>query len=73
MNSALHDTLSVTKRLKESGMAESQAEAVAATTHGSNVGAIIGRPYGFRRALRRPFNGIIRERSFCLTPALGES
>ena len=39
MNNALHDTLSVTRRLKESGMENSQAEAVAETTHRSIVAA----------------------------------
>ena len=35
MNNALHDTLSVTKRLKGAGMNEPQAEAVAKAIHGS--------------------------------------
>ena len=39
MNNALHDTLSATRRLKESGMENSQAEAVAETTHRSIVAA----------------------------------
>ena len=39
MNNALHDTLSVTRRLKESGMENSQAEAVAESTHRSIVAA----------------------------------
>ena len=39
MNNALHDTLSVTKRLKESGMGNSQAEVIAEVMHGSIVNA----------------------------------
>ncbi len=35
MSNALHDTLSVTKRLKGAGMNEPQAEAVAEAIHGS--------------------------------------
>ena len=35
MDNALHDTLSVTKRLKGAGMNEPQAEAVAEAIHGS--------------------------------------
>lgn len=35
MNNALHDTLSISKRLKGAGMNEPQAEAVAGAIHGS--------------------------------------
>ncbi len=35
MNKALHDTLSISKRLKSAGMNEPQAEAVAGAIHGS--------------------------------------
>ena len=35
MNNALHDTLSISKRLKGAGMNEPQAEAVAEAIHGS--------------------------------------
>ena len=35
MNDALHDTLSISKRLKGAGMNESQAEAVAEAIHGN--------------------------------------
>ena len=35
MNNALHDTLSISKRLKGAGMKDPQAEAVAGAIHGS--------------------------------------
>ena len=35
MNNALHDTLSISKRLKGAGMNEPQAETVAEAIHGS--------------------------------------
>ncbi len=35
MNNALHDSLSISKRLKGSGMKDPQAEAVAEAIHGS--------------------------------------
>ena len=35
MNNALHDTLSISKKLKGAGMNEPQAEAVAEAIHGS--------------------------------------
>lgn len=35
MNNALHDTLSISKRLKGAGMNEPQAAAVAGAIHGS--------------------------------------
>ena len=35
MNDALHDTLSISKRLKGAGMREPEAEAVAGAIHGS--------------------------------------
>ena len=39
MNDALHDTLSISKRLKGAGMREPQAEAVAGVIHGSITNA----------------------------------